>query len=181
MAFVCASPCTENQVQLAKIVYTVALDEVDLLQFNPFMNFVSQKIVMTSDVASDTHQEITMTLGFAKDDQQEFTPSFGFVKDTQHEKTRMSFNSCEQTWLVMEVSDYHLIFDLNGVLVAIGEGQTKSHLVVLRLGFKKFLSACVNKFTMYKWSLAMKRNFLKHLDIIVEKTNVFFPSFRILD
>jgi hypothetical protein len=32
------------------------------------MEFVSQKIAMTFDVASDMHQEIAMTLGFAKDD-----------------------------------------------------------------------------------------------------------------
>jgi hypothetical protein len=34
----------------------------------------------------------------------------------------MISNSSEQTRLVVEVSDYHLIFNLNGVLVAIGEG-----------------------------------------------------------
>jgi hypothetical protein len=49
----------------------------------------------------------------------------------------------------VEVNDYHLIFDLNGVLVATSEGQTKSHHVVLRLGLKEFLFACVKKFTMY--------------------------------
>jgi hypothetical protein len=39
----------------------------------------------------------------------------------------MSYGSCEQLWPMMEVSDYHLIFDLNGVLVLTNEGQTKSH------------------------------------------------------
>jgi hypothetical protein len=34
----------------------------------------------------------------------------------------MSSGSCEQTQHAMEVSDYHLIFNLNGVLVVIGEG-----------------------------------------------------------
>lgn len=33
---------------------------------------------------------------------------------------------------MLEVSDYHLIFDLNGVLVAMGEGQTRTCLVVLK-------------------------------------------------
>jgi hypothetical protein len=70
-----------------------------------------------------THQEIATTLGFAKDSEQEFTPSFGFVEDTQHEQIGMNFGSFEQTWLKVEVSEYHLIFDLNGVLVVIGEGQ----------------------------------------------------------
>jgi hypothetical protein len=93
----------------------------------------------------------------------------------------MSSSSREQTWPAVEVGDYHLIFDLNGVLVAIGEGRTKSHPIVLRLGLKKFLSTYVNKFTVYIWSSTMKRNFLRHSDIIVEKTNVFLLSFRILD
>jgi hypothetical protein len=37
----------------------------------------------------------------------------------------MSFSSCEQIRPAMEVSDYHLIFDLNGVFVPIGEVQTR--------------------------------------------------------
>jgi hypothetical protein len=50
---------------------------------------------------------------------------------------------------MVEVSDaYHLIFNLNGVLVAISEGQTRSRHVVLRLGLKEFPFACVKKFTM---------------------------------
>jgi len=93
----------------------------------------------------------------------------------------MTFGSFEQIWLVLEMSDYHLIFNLNGVLMAIGEGQSKSHLVVLRPGLKEFLSICIKKFMMYIWSLAMKRNFLRHLDIIIKRTVIFLPFFRILD
>ncbi len=81
----------------------------------------------------------------------------------------------------MEVNEYHLIFNLNGVLVVTGEGQTKSRLIVLRPGLKEFFFACVKKFTMYIWSSAMKRNFLKHLDIIAKKTCVFLRTSRILD
>jgi hypothetical protein len=79
------------------------------------------------------------------------------------------------------VSDYHLIFNLNGVLVAMNEGQTRTQLVVLRLGIKEFCSACVKTFMVYIWSLVMKRNFLKHLEIIVEKTDVHLLSTRIVD
>jgi hypothetical protein len=43
------------------------------------------------------------------------------------------------------MSDYHLIFDLNGVLVAIGEGQIKTFLVVLSPSLKEFMSICVKK------------------------------------
>jgi hypothetical protein len=63
----------------------------------------------------------------------------------------------------------------------ISEGQTRSHLVVLKLGLKEFLSSYVKKFTVYIWSSAMKRNFSKHLDIIAEKIGVLFPTSRILD
>ncbi len=77
-----------------------------------------------------THQEIATTLGFAKDGRQEFTPSFGFAKDIQHEQIGMNVGSFEQIRPTVEVSEYHLIFDLNGVLMAIGEGQTRSRLVV---------------------------------------------------
>lgn len=59
-----------------------ALHEVDLLQFNPHTEFVLQKIIMTFDVASDSHQEIAMTFGFLKDGGQEITTTFGFLKDT---------------------------------------------------------------------------------------------------
>jgi hypothetical protein len=43
----------------------------------------------------------------------------------------------------VEVNDYHLIFDLNGVLVVIGEGQIKFHLVVLRPNLNEFFPPCV--------------------------------------
>jgi hypothetical protein len=82
---------------------------------------------------------------------------------------------------MVEVSEYHLIFDLNGVLVATGEGQTKSRPIVLKPTLKEFLFACVKKFTMYISSSTMKRNILKHLDIIIEKIGVFLPNSRILD
>jgi hypothetical protein len=35
----------------------------------------------------------------------------------------------------MEVSEYHLNFDLNGVLLVTRKGPTKSHPMVLKLGF----------------------------------------------
>jgi len=79
------------------------------------------------------------------------------------------------------VSDYCLIFNLNGVLATMGEGQIKTHLMVLRLGLKEFLSDCVKKNIMYIWSLIMRRKVLRHLEIIVEKTGIHLPSFRIVD
>jgi hypothetical protein len=49
------------------------------------------------------------------------------------------------------VNDYHLILDLNGVLVVMGEGQTKICLIVLRPNLKEFLSTCVKFFMVYIW------------------------------
>jgi hypothetical protein len=39
--------------------------------------------------------------------------------------------------------------NLNGVLIVMGEGQIRICPMVLRLGFKEFLFACVNVFTVY--------------------------------
>jgi hypothetical protein len=82
---------------------------------------------------------------------------------------------------LLEMSDYHLISDLNGVLVATGEGQIRTHLVVLRLGLKEFLSTCVKKFMAYIWSSTMKKNFSKHLEITIEKTGNRLLFFKIMD
>jgi hypothetical protein len=67
------------------------------------------------------------------------------------------------------------------VLMLTSEGQTRSHPIVLKLGLKKFLSICVKKFTVYICSSAMKRNFLRHLDIIIDKICVLLSSTKILD
>ncbi len=81
---------------------------------------------------------------------------------------------------MLEVNDYHLIFNLNGVLIVTREGKLKLSMV-LKLGLKDFLLACVIFKIMYIWSSAMRRNFLRHLEIIAKKTNVCFPSFRIVN
>jgi hypothetical protein len=146
----------------------------------PLIDFVSQKIT-TFGIGSDMHQEITTILRFIKDGGQEFTPYFGFVENTQREQIGMIFGSFEKIMPRVEVSDYHLIFDLNGVLVATGEGRTRSHLVFLRLGLKEFLFACVKKFMVYILSLAMKRNFSRRVDIIIETTFILLLTSRILD
>ncbi len=44
----------------------------------------------------------------------------------------MNYCSFKQTQPMVEVSDYHLIFNLNGVFVATSEGQIKSYLAVLK-------------------------------------------------
>jgi hypothetical protein len=76
------------------------------------------------------------------------TTTSGFPAHTPQEKHPL-----------LEVNDYHLIFDLNGVLVTMGQGQTRTCLVVLRPNLKEFLSTYVKNIMVYIWSLVMKRKF----------------------
>jgi hypothetical protein len=82
---------------------------------------------------------------------------------------------------MVKVNDYHLTFNLNGVLVRTRKGQIKFHPMVLKLGLKQFLSTCINKFIVYIWFSVMKRNFAKHLEIIIKTIGVVLPSFKIMD
>jgi hypothetical protein len=93
MASICGSPCVENEVQIAKIVCMVTLDEVDLIKINPPTYFVLQKSAMTFSVGSDLYQEIAIISSFAEDHGQDFTPFFGFVEDIQCEKIGMNSSS----------------------------------------------------------------------------------------
>jgi hypothetical protein len=65
-----------------------------------------------------------------------------------------------------KVNEYHLILDLNGILLVTGEGPNKFHLVVLKNGLKELLYICVKKIIVYIWSSMMRRNFVRHLEII---------------
>jgi len=53
--------------------------------------------------------------------------------------------------------------------------------MLLRLGLKEFLFVCIKKFTTYIWSLAMRKNFARHLEIIIEKICIVLLSSRLLN
>jgi hypothetical protein len=53
--------------------------------------------------------------------------------------------------------------------------------VVSRPKLNEFLSACVKQFTVYIWSSAMKRNFSRHLEIIVGKFGIRLLSSKIIN
>ncbi len=91
------------------------------------------------------------TLCFAKGDVQEMITTYGFPAHTPYEKSPS-----------LEVNDYQLTFNLNGVLVAMGEGQTITRLIILKPGLKEFLSTCVKKKMVYIWSYN-EENFFKTL------------------
>jgi hypothetical protein len=92
-----------------------------------------------------------------------------------------TFRLIEKSLVESKVSGYHLIFDLNGVLVVIGEGPTRFRLMILRPRLKEFFYSCATKFTVYIWSFAIRRNFSKHLEIIKEGIGVHLESSKIVD
>ncbi len=47
-------------------------------------------------------------------------------------------HTLQEKYPLLEVSDYHLIFALNGVFVVTNEGQTKTLLIVMRVSLKEF-------------------------------------------
>ncbi len=140
------------------IVYKDVVHEVGSLHSHHLTKFVLEEITTTSSFADYSQQKNATTLGFVEGNWQEITTTssftnydhqkiattLGFVEDRQ-ENTISSFvkDTPQETWVVVEVNDYHLIFDLNGVLVVIGEGQIKFHLVVLRPNLNEFFPPCV--------------------------------------
>ncbi len=61
--------------------------------------------------------------------------------------------------LVMEVSPFHVIFYLNGVLVTThfskgGYGKPTFRTIILKLGLKELLERCVAQFHVYIWFVA---------------------------
>jgi hypothetical protein len=112
-----------------------------------FVKDTCQKIAMISSFVEEGQHEITTTSSFVENIPHEIVMTFGFLEETPQEIKTSSFH--EEVQLVVAVSDYHLIFNLNCVLVATIEGQTKFHPVVLKYGLKELIFICVKKFTMY--------------------------------
>jgi hypothetical protein len=60
---------------------------------------------------------------------------------------------------IMEVSPFHVIFYLNGIIIATcfekgGYGKAASHILGLMLGLKEFLEKCLMQFHVYIWFAA---------------------------
>jgi hypothetical protein len=65
----------------------------------------------------------------------------------------------------MEVNPFHMIFNLNGVLI-ITHFDRGSHTVIIRPGLKEFLEKCLVQFQVYIWSAAQQHsiyNYLHHI------------------
>jgi len=88
----------------------------------------------------------------------------------------------EQVFIESKANEYHLIFDLNGILVAIGFWvQPDLSQCFWNLGWKNFSPPVhATKFTLYIFSI-MRRNFFKHLEIIRERFGIHLNSSRLVD
>jgi hypothetical protein len=97
-----------------------------------------------------------------------YNPHF---EQRSHEITK-TFWLPKKSLVELKVSEYHLILNLNGVLVVTREGPTRFQLVILQARLKEFFFSCATKFIVYIWSFAMRRKFSKHLEIIKKRTSV---------
>ncbi len=78
--------------------------------------------------------------------------------------------------LTMEVSPFHVIFNLNGVLIAtrfIKGFRT----IILHLGLKEFLNKCLAQFQVYIWFVAQHHNIYNYLNKNWHRTQVFHKEF----
>ncbi len=82
--------------------------------------------------------------------------------------------------LVMEVSPFHVIFDLNKVLI-VTRFDKGSRTVILRLGLKEFLDKCLTPFQVYIWSTIQHHNIYDYLDHIWCKTKISIHASKVFD
>jgi hypothetical protein len=71
--------------------------------------------------------------------------------------------------LTTEVSPFHMIFNLNGVLIATNFDRG-SCTIILRPRLKEFLEKCLAQFQVYIWFIAQKHSIYNYLDYIWHKT-----------
>jgi hypothetical protein len=71
--------------------------------------------------------------------------------------------------LAMEVNPFHVIFNLNGVLITTCFDKD-SCIVIFRLGLKQFLEKCLAQFQVYIWFVAQHHNIYNYLGQIWHKT-----------
>jgi hypothetical protein len=73
--------------------------------------------------------------------------------------------------LSLEVNPFHVIFDLNGVLITTcfdkGKyGKVASCTIIFQPRLKEFLEKCLAEFHVYIWSIAQHHNIYNYLDKI---------------
>ncbi len=65
----------------------------------------------------------------------------------------------------LEMNPFHVIFDLNGILI-ITHFDKGSHIIILLLRLKEFLEKCLVEFQVCIWSIAQHHNIYNYLDQI---------------
>ncbi len=80
----------------------------------------------------------------------------------------------------MEVNPFHVIFNLNKILIATHFNRG-SCIVTLHLGLKEFMEKCLAQFQIYIWFVAQCHNIYNYLDQIWRKTQFFIFDSKVLD
>jgi hypothetical protein len=75
----------------------------------------------------------------------------------------LGFNSEVPCSLAVEASPFHVIFNLNEVLIAT-RFIKGFHTIILHLGLKEFLEKCLAQFHVYIWYIAQHHNIYNYLD-----------------
>ncbi len=78
---------------------------------------------------------------------------------------------------ITKVNPFHVIFDLNRVLIA----TQGSHTVIFHPGLKEFLEKCLSQFQVYIWSTTQCHNIYNYLNHIWHKTKIFIHVSKVLD
>ncbi len=86
----------------------------------------------------------------------------------------------------LEVNPFHVIFYLNGVLVATHfdkgiYGKLASQIVILKLRLKEFLERCVAQFHVYIWFPTQRHNIYNYLDQIWHETQILIEPSKVLN
>jgi hypothetical protein len=79
-----------------------------------------------------------------------------------------------------EMSPFHVIFYLNGILIATCFNK-RSRTNILHPGLKEFLEKCLMQFQVYIWSIAQCHNIYDYLDQIWHKTQISIHASKVLD
>ncbi len=91
-----------------------------------------------------------------------------------------SFNFVVPHSLVVESSPFHVIFNLNGVLLATCFDKG-SHIVIFHPGLKEFFEKYLAQFQVYNWFVAQHHNIYSYLDQIWHKTQISIHASRVFD
>jgi hypothetical protein len=83
------------------------------------------------------------------------------------------FDSVVLHLLVVKVTPFHVIFNLNEIMIVTCFNKT-FHTTILHPRLKEFLEKCLAKFQVYIWFAAQHHNIYNYLDQIYTKHNSLY-------